>query len=81
MTYNKEKQALDQKVQAGKRGVEDEERRLESQGAAEDLDRLTADHYATIDVLRVEIEVRTNGWPLHRAQGSCICTASIFATR
>lgn len=56
--YNKEKYSLDQRVAASRRGVEDEERRLGSLGASEDLDRLTADHNASVDVLRVEIEVR-----------------------
>lgn len=57
-TYMKEKQALDQKVVAMKRGLEDEERRLASSETAEDLDRLTAEEYETSDVLRLEIEVR-----------------------
>lgn len=56
-TYMKEKQALDQKVVAMKRGLEDEERRLASSETAEDLDRLTAEEYETSDVLRLEIEV------------------------
>lgn len=55
--YNKDKYALDQRVAASRRGVEDEERRLASLGASEDLDRLTAEHNASVDVLRVEIEV------------------------
>lgn len=53
----KEKQALDRKVVAMKRGLEDEERRLASSETAEDLDRLTAEEYETSDVLRLEIEV------------------------
>lgn len=55
--YSKGKYALDQKVAAGKRGLEDEERRLESLRSAEELDRLTVEHNATIDQLRVQIEV------------------------
>ena len=57
-TYNKGKYALDQKVAAGKRGLEDEERRLESLRSAEDLDRLTVEHNASVDLLRVQNEVR-----------------------
>lgn len=56
--YNKGKYALDQKVAAGKRGLEDEERRLESLRSAEDLDRLTMEHNASVDLLRVQNEVR-----------------------
>ena len=57
-TYNKGKYALDQKVAASKRGLEDEERRLESLRSAEDLDRLTVEHNASVDLLRVQNEVR-----------------------
>lgn len=56
-TYINQKYALDQKVAADKRGLEDEERRLESLGAVEDLDRLTAESNASVDVLRVQIKV------------------------
>lgn len=70
-TYSKEKHALDQKMAAGKRGLEDEERRLESLGTAEDLDLLTHEHYAAVDVLRMEIEVKGDGL-------RCVLTSSFF---
>lgn len=55
--YKKEKYMLDQKVAESKRGVEEEERRLASLATPEDLDRLTAEHNASIDDLRLEIQV------------------------
>lgn len=55
--YNKEKYMLDQRVAESKRGVEEEERRLESLASPEELDRLTAEHNASIDQLRIQIEV------------------------
>lgn len=58
--YNKAKYELDQTVAESKRGVEEEERRLAALGSSEELDRLTAEHNAAIDELRVQVEVRVN---------------------
>lgn len=57
--YNKMKYQLDQKVSADKQKVEDEERRLESIGAAEDLDCMIVENNALNDLARIEIEVRS----------------------